>query len=106
MKWYTPLINGWSMDRDEATGEYTFGTIPHYLAKGYNLARYYIQKEVPSKLSSVFTKLKKAHSAFKRNVPALYWACASAAAFVGYFVAAGFAWGIASKILRLFKFFP
>jgi hypothetical protein len=103
--WYTILLNGWSLEKDEVTGLYSYGTIPRAMFDSYHTVKHLLRKKVvPSvvKLPQYFSKM---WAKFSCNYPKTAFTCAAAAATVGYFVGIGIAWGIAFKILKWIKFF-
>lgn len=105
MKWYTPLIAGWTWERDDATGNYSYGTVPYYFQEGLALARFYLLKKPTSFVRKSVSMVKKGYSHFRKNYKYANLVLTSAAALVSYFVLVGVTWNIAFKILKWFKFF-
>lgn len=100
MNWYTLLKNGWSLDRDEVTGLYSYGTIPRAVFDSYTLVKSIISRKAYNPVRRALSTFPKIWRSLRRNHPYVAYAITSAAAVVGYFVTMGIAWSLAFKILK------
>lgn len=105
MKFWTPLIYGWSFERDPATSNYMYGTVPYYVVEHYSLMKFYLKKSASSLFKKPLNKIKTSFLSFTQNFPKTYTACIAAAATIGYFVGIGIAWSVASAILKFMRIF-
>jgi hypothetical protein len=105
MNWYTLLKNGWSLDRDEVTGLYSYGTIPRAVFDSYTLVKSIISRKAYPRIRRACGVIPKGWKTLRRSHPYVAYAITSAAAVVGYFVTMGIAWSFAFKILKWIKVF-
>lgn len=108
MKFYTWLNSKLSLERDEITGDFIYGTfarssLDHYrtMQKWFIVTKRRSSKAIKKSahwLSSSFTTLSK-------KFPKATLAVTVAAATVGYIVCMGIAWSVAFKILKMIRLF-
>lgn len=108
MKFYTWLSYKLSLERDEITGDFIYGSfarssLDHYrtMKKWFIVTKWRTNKAV--KKSAGW--LSASASAFSRKFPKTSLALTAAVATVGYIVCMGVAWSIAFKILKLIRLF-
>jgi hypothetical protein len=101
----TILLYGWTLEKDPATGQYIFGSVPYYITKHYDTMRFYLMKKTPGLLKKSVNFARSWFRSWTSNHPKITLFFTAAAATVGYFVGVGIAWSLAVAILRFIRVF-
>lgn len=103
------LRHGWTLERDEATGMYVYGSVPRLVYDTYSEMKKWSKLsfwKASNLASTAKSRLAKTWRWFSHQHPRITFALTAAAATVGYFVGIGVAWAVALKVLRWINIFP
>lgn len=108
MSFYTWLSYKLSLERDDITGDFVYGSFARSSLDHYRtMQKWFLinKKKAKKAFKSSFSWLSNSAKSFSRKFPKTALAVTAAAATVGYIVCMGIAWSVAFKILKLIRLF-
>jgi len=108
MKFYTWLSYKLSLEKDDITGDFVYGSFARSSLDFYRTMQKWLiikKKRTGKSMKNSMNWLSSSLRKFSATFPKTALAITAAAATVGYIVCVGIAWSIAFKILKMIRLF-
>jgi len=104
IKIYKLLRHGWTLEKDDATGQYIYGSIPRATLDAYDLCKSYVRKTPGYFAKAKSWVVSKSKTLANRYPTTALWATGVAAS-VAYMFGVSVVWALCFKFLKFLRLF-